>query len=82
MNHGQVCPFEPRLCQNVATASRNPLGTPPDPQTLKKLKRFENYIFCSFLYLSPYCPLLALTGKGCCAVESTSGAIYISCGRA
>ena len=42
MNRGLVCPFGPKLCQNVATASRNPLEplrTPKNPK-IQKIREF------------------------------------------
>ena len=38
MNQGQVCPFEPKLCQNVATASMTPLESLQTPKTIDKPK--------------------------------------------
>ena len=37
MNQGLVCPFEPKLCQDVAMGSRNPLEPLWTPKTSKKL---------------------------------------------
>ena len=38
MKQGQVCPFEPKLCQDVATGSRNPLEPLRTPKTIKNQK--------------------------------------------
>ena len=73
MNQDQVCPFEPKLCQNVATASWNPPGTPPDAPKPSKIMKIKKILMFP---PSPYSPILALTG--CCAVGNTAGAIYTS----
>ena len=48
MNQGQVCPFGPELCQNVAMASRNPfepLWTTQPPKT-KQMKNQNSKQIC------------------------------------
>ena len=57
VNQGQVCPFEPKLCQNVATASRTPLEPLLTSQTHKnqKLQKIKIFLFTPF----PFIPLLA-----------------------
>ena len=70
MKQVQVPPFDPKLRQDEATASRSPPECPPPfkiAQKSKNQRRKENPPFPS----SP-CPIL-----GCCAVGSTSGALCI-----
>ena len=49
MNQGQVCPFEPKLCQNVATGSRNPLEPLRTLKTTQnqQIGEFQIFLFCS-----------------------------------
>ena len=73
MNQVQVPPFGLKLRQDEATTSRNPPEWffPPKtpPKNPKIRKNGENS-------LSPIFPIL-----GCCAVGSTSGAVYTGLGR-
>ena len=50
MNQGLVCPFEPKLCQDVATASPNPL------ECLRTLKTIQNQKNPRFLIFPPFPP--------------------------
>ena len=71
MNQGLVCRFGLKLCQNVATGSRNPLEPLRTPQTPKNSKNHE---ISDFFPPPPLIPLLAL--RAISAVGSTSGALY------
>ena len=55
VNQGLVCPFESKLCQNVATGSRNPLECLRTFKTIKKSTNQKNQIF-------PPCPYSPPTG--------------------
>ena len=59
MNQVQVFPFETKLCQNIATASRTPLEPLLSPETRKKMQKSE-IPKLPFPVLSPLFALLAL----------------------
>ena len=74
MNLGLVCPFGLKLGQDVAMVSPNPLEPLRTPKTPKNRK---NPRFSDFSPPPPYPPLIACDSPwGCCAVGSTSGAVY------
>ena len=61
MNQGLVCPFGLKLCQNVATGSRNPLECLRTPKTVEN-KKINDFSIFPPSPLSPLIPLLALCG--------------------
>ena len=56
MNQGQVCPFEPKLCQDVATGSRNPLEPLRTPKTHKNQKKINEFSISPPPTLPPWAP--------------------------
>ena len=68
MKQVQVPPFELILCQDVATASRNPLERLPASKMANKSKKHEKCLWA----LGPLGPL--------CAAEQRCGAFYIGPG--
>ena len=67
MHRGLVCPFEPKLCQNVATGSRNPLEPLGTPKTTKNLKNQRISDFSPlprFPPDSPYYPYVGIIPIG------------------
>ena len=60
MNQVQVPPFEPKLCHNVATASRNPLEPLLTPKSRQKIKKIRKIPISPYPPYSPYFPFLEL----------------------